>query len=172
MPQPTIQLGVIGRPHGVRGHVRVQSFTSDPADLVSYGTLHDEAGRAVLLRWISDGVAQISELIDGKPHLVADRATAERWVNRRLYVARDTLPPPEPDEFYLADLVGLEAVGPEGEVGRVVAVHDYGAGTSLEITREAGGPLLVPFTRACVPEVDVAAGRLKLVPPAERELPR
>jgi 16S rRNA processing protein RimM len=167
LPQKDILLGVIGRPHGVRGHVRVHSYTSDPVDLVAYGTLHDDQGRPVALRWVGDGVAEISEFSDAGARLVADRSSAERWVNRRLYVDRDTLPAPEPDEFYLADLVGLEAVGPEGEVGRVVAVHDYGAGTSLEIARAEGAPLLLPFTSACVPDVDISAGRLQVVPPAE-----
>ncbi len=172
MPQKDILLGVIGRPHGVRGLVRVHSYTYDPADLVAYGTLHDDRGRAVALRWVSEGVAEISELSGAGLRLVADRSTAERWVNRRLYIDRDRLPAPEPDEFYFSDLVGLEAVGPEGEVGRVVAVHDYGAGTSLEISRTEGAPLLVPFTSVCVPEVDVSGGRLHVVPPAELGPPR
>ncbi len=171
MPEKDILLGVIGRPHGVRGHVRVHSYTSDPADLVAYGTLHDDQGRPVALRWVGEGVAEISEVSGAELRRVADRSTAERWVNRRLYVDRDTLPPPEPDEFYLADLVGLEVVGPDGDMGRVVAVHDYGAGTSLEIARAEGAPLLVPFTSACVPDVDISGGRLHVVPPAELDPP-
>ncbi len=84
-------------------------------------------------------------------------------MNTRLHVDRDRLPPPAEDEFYLADLVGLTALGPDGaELGQVGAVHDYGAGTSLEI-----GALLIPFTRACVPVVDIAAGRITVAPPAE-----
>ena len=87
----------------------------------------------------------------------------------------DRLPPPEEDDFYLSDLVGLRATTPDGDVlGRVAVVHDYGAGPSLEIARESGGeaaPLLVPFTRACVPNVDLSAGLLVVVPPHEVVVP-
>ncbi len=150
MPDARILLGVVGRPHGVRGLLHVHSYTADPADLARYGALLDEAGRRWTVAWRGDGVAELRDAA-GKP--VADRTAAERLVNTRLYIERDRLPEPDEDEFYLADLVGLAAVAPDGAVlGRVDAVHDYGAGASLEI-----GALLVPFTRACVPEVDVAA---------------
>ena len=97
---------------------------------------------------------------------LADRRGAEKLVNTRLYVARGQLPAAAEDEFYLADLVGLLAIGADGaELGRVAAVHDYGAGASLEV-----GALLVPFTRACVPQVDLAAGRVVVVPPEEIEV--
>ena len=109
----------------------------------------------------------MAELRDDGGRAVADRDTAERLVNTRLYVERAKLPPPDEDEFYLADLVGLAATAPEGRaLGRVAVVHDYGAGVSLEIAGE-GAALLVPFTRACVPQVDLAAGRLVVVPPIE-----
>ncbi len=99
---------------------------------------------------------------------VADRAAAEKLTNTRLYVERERLPEPEPDEFYLADLVGLAACDAAGAgFGTVTAVHDYGAGVSLEIGREGAPPLLVPFTRAAVPEVDVARGRVVVAPPEE-----
>ncbi len=164
MPQDRILLGVIGRPHGVRGLVHVVSYTADPDDLASYGALTDEAGRSWTLVWRAAGVA---ELRDAEGRAVTDRNAAEKLVNTRLYIARDRLPAPDPDEFYLADLVGLAATAPEGAaLGRVAAVHDYGAGASLEIAGD-GAPLLVPFTRACVPEIDLAAGRVVIVPPVE-----
>ncbi len=148
----------------MRGLLHVQSYTADPADLASYGPLADESGRRWSLTWRSAGVA---ELRDAQGVAVADRSAAERLVNTRLYIERDRLPQPEDDEFYLADLVGLAATAPEGaSLGRVAAVHDYGAGASLEIERD-GRALLVPFTRACVPEIDLAAGRVVVVPPAE-----
>ena len=156
MPPRTILLGVIGRPHGVRGHLHVRSYTADPADLASYGVLCDASGRAFRLRWQSEGVARIAEMVAGKPVWVADREAATRLVNTQLFIDRDRLPPPAEDEFYLADLVGLTAFRPDGaELGTIAAVHDYGAGASLEI-----GALLIPFTRAAVPEVDLAAGRV------------
>ena len=164
MPEERILLGVIGRPHGVRGLVHVVSYTADPDDLARYGALMDEAGRRWTLAWRGAGVAVLRDAEGGA---VADRGAAEKLVNTRLYIERAKLPPPEEDEFYLADLVGLAATAPEGgALGRVAAVHDYGAGVSLEIAGE-GAALLVPFTRACVPQVDIAAGRLVVVPPAE-----
>ncbi len=156
-------MGVIGRPHGVRGLLHVHSYAANPADLAKYGPLADERGRYFALRWHSEGVAALSEVIDGRKVPLTDRTTAETLVNVRLYVPRDRLPATEEDEFYLADLVGLQASTPDGRVlGQVQAVHDYGAGASLEI-----GALLLPFTRACVPEIDLAAGRLVVVLPAE-----
>ncbi len=158
-------MGVVGRPHGVRGLVHVQSFTAEPAALADYAPLHDDKGRRWSLAWRGDGVA---ELRDEQGRALPDRAAAERLTNLRLYVDRSQLPPPGEEEFYLADLVGLEAHDTEGRpLGRVVQVHDYGAGASLELARDGAPLLIVPFTRAAVPEVDVAAGRLIVAPPAE-----
>jgi 16S rRNA processing protein RimM len=163
VPEALVLMGVIGRPHGVRGLAHVRSYTAEPADLPGYGPFSDGAGRCFTLRWAAEGIAAITELVDGAARPVADRTAAERLVNTRLFVARARLPATDEDEFYLADLVGLEAVGADGAVlGQVAAVHDYGAGASLEI-----GTLLIPFTRACVPVVDLAAGRLVVAPPAE-----
>ncbi len=160
MGDARILLGVVGRPHGVRGLVHLHSYTADPADLVAYGALADEAGRRWTVEWRGAGVAALRDA-DGRA--VADRTAAERLVNTRLFVERGQLPAAEDDEFYLADLVGLQAVTPDGRaLGRVNVVHDYGAGASLEI-----GALLVPFTRACVPVVDVAGGRVEVVLPDE-----
>ena len=160
-------MAVVGRPHGVRGLARVQCYAADPADLPRYSPLVDERGRRFRLRWHAEGIAELSEIVDGKPVKLADRAAAERLVNTKLYVERERLPAPADDEFYLADLIGLEALGPGGALGEVVAVHEYGAGTSLEIARPGAPPLLVPFTRAAVPEVDLDHRRVLVCPPAE-----
>jgi 16S rRNA processing protein RimM len=162
-------VGVIGRPHGVRGLVRVHSYTAEPADLPAYGRLTDDKGRQFVLSWRGEGVAEIAELRDGAPIRVTDRDAAARLTNVRLYIRRAQLPPPEADEFYLADLIGLEAADETGPLGRVAAVHDYGAGASLEIERPNLPPLLVPFTRTAVPEVDIAGGRVTVNPPREIE---
>ncbi len=156
-------MGVIGRPHGVRGLVHVQSYTADPADLPSYGVFDDDRGRRFRLKWKSEGVAEVFQIVEGKRVAVASRDGAQALVNTRLYVPRAKLPKPDEDEFYLADLMGLEAVDANGKsLGTISMVHDYGAGTSLEI-----GALIVPFTKACVPVVDLQAGRVTIVPPAE-----
>ncbi len=164
-----ILMGVIGRPHGVRGLVRVTSYADD---LTAYGPLSDAQGRRFVLRWRGEGVAEVAELVGGAEVKVGDRSSAETLTNTRLYVDRAELPEPEEDEFYLADLIGLAAVGVDGvDLGTVSAVHDYGAGASVEIACKERPPLLVPFTRACVPEVDVRRGRVLVVPPEEIEAP-
>ena len=165
MSERSILLGVIGRPHGVRGFLHVQSYTADPADLASYGPLSDGKGGLYRLRWQSEGVARVAEIVEGKPVWVADRDGAAKLTNTRLHVDRDLLPKTDEDEFYLVDLVGLDAVNSDGEpIGKIDAVHDYGAGASLEI-----GRMIVPFTRHAVPEVDIAAGRVVVRPPDEIE---
>ena len=164
MPERQILMAVIGRPQGVRGLVRITSYADD---LTAYGPLRDDKGRRFVLRWRGEGTAELAELIDGAEVKVADRSVAEKLTNTRLYVDRAQLPEPEQDEFYLADLIGLAALdGTGGKLGMIVAVHDYGAGTSLEIERPDAAPLLVPFTRACVPKVDVASGAVVVEPPA------
>lgn len=168
MADNTILLGVIGRPHGVRGLVHVTSYTTEPADLAGYGVLSDGAGREFQLSWRAEGVAEISEITGARTVKITDREAASRLTNTRLFVSRDRLPPPGEEEFYLADLIGLAVADGEGrDLGRVAAVHDYGAGTSLEIQPQAGSSLLVPFTRAVVPEVDLSGGRLVVYLPAE-----
>ncbi|WP_439595890.1 ribosome maturation factor RimM [Falsiroseomonas sp.] len=154
-------VGEIGRPHGVRGLVRLRAFTADPAAIASYGPLTDEAGtRRFAVTPLPDGIARIEG--------VSDRDQAARLTGVKLYADRDRLPPPEdPEEFFLCDLEGLAAHGEDGSVlGVVRAVEDHGAGPFLVVDGKAG-ELLLPFTKAVVPVVDVAAGRLTVVPPAE-----
>nr|WP_220792759.1 ribosome maturation factor RimM [Gluconacetobacter aggeris] len=161
-------MGVVGRPHGVRGLVRVHSYAAVPEDLTSYGTLTDDRGQVWTLRWRGDGIA---ELRDGAGQPVAGREAAQALVNRRLYVARASLPEPDQDEFYFADLIGLAVHEQDGRsLGRVLVVHDYGAGVSLEIGGEGHAPLILPFTQACFPVIDVAAGRIEAVLPDEVEV--
>ncbi len=157
-------MGVIGRPHGVRGLLRVNAFTEDPEALANY-RLTDKAGRAFTLEWVAENIAQISEITASGARKITDRNAAERLTNTQLFAPRDALPEVEEGEFYLADLVGLRVQSEAGEVlGTIAAVHDYGGGTSLEI---APGALLVPFTRLAVPVVDLAAGHVVVNPPVE-----
>jgi len=154
-----ICLGQIGAAHGVRGEVRLRSFTSDPAAITRYGPIETEDGR----------VLAIESLRPAKDHFVArlsgirDRDAARALVNTKLYVPRERLPPAEePDEFYHADLVGLAVVDPAGNsLGTVVAIHNFGAGDLIEVRPETGGDTeLIPFDETNVPVVDVAAGRM------------
>ena len=157
----------------MRGLVRVTSHTADPAALTAYGALSDGGQRRFVLRWKSEGVAEVSELVGGVPVKVADRTAAEKLTNVRLFIDRAALPPPdEEDEFYLADLIGLLVHDGNGSIlGSVGMVHDYGAGVSLEIARPGAAPLILPFTQACVPVVDVAGGRIVVSPPDEIVVP-
>jgi 16S rRNA processing protein RimM len=162
-----ILMGVIGKPHGVRGLMHVHSYAAEPQTLARH-VLLDQSGKTWTLTWVSEGIA---ELRAQGGHKVASRTEAEKLVNTRLHVERTRLPPPGDDEFYLADLVGMEARTEKGAAfGRIAAVHDYGAGTSLEIERPDAGALLVPFTRAVVPTIDLQAGHLTVLPPHEIEM--
>ena len=170
IPPGRIQLGVVGRAHGVRGLVRITSHTAAPADLTAYGPLSDPQGRLYIVSWKGEGIAEIARMIDGVAVKVTDRAQAEKLTNTKLFVDRAALPPAGEDEFYLTDLIGMAATHSDGApIGTVSAVHDYGAGASLEITG-SDGPVIVPFTAACVPTVDIAAGRLVVTMPDEIEV--
>ncbi len=161
-------IGVIGRPHGVRGLVRVTSYADPPEAIAGYGPLFDERGRRFALRWKGGDLAEIAELTEAGERRLADRTAAERLTNTKLYVSRDRLKSADPDEFYLADLIGLRAFRADGlPLGDVAAVHDYGAGASLELSDGQ----IVPFTRAAVPEVDLAQRRVVVDPPAIVEAP-
>jgi 16S rRNA processing protein RimM len=166
-PSRRILVGRIGRPHGVRGLVRVVSYTEAPMALADYEGLTDGDGRRLRLIWQGAGIARLEVWQGDRFVALADRDEAARWTNRGLYVPREALPETEADEFYLADLIGLAAVFPDGKRGRVIAVHDYGAGASLEIERARGGVVLIPFTREAVPEIDLAGRTVRVVPPEE-----
>ncbi len=161
-------LGAIAGAHGVRGQVKIKSFTEDPSDLTAYGPLGDEAGGR---RFEIAVTGQAKGLLLARIVGVADREAAQALRGVRLYVDRAALPEPEEAEaFYHADLIGLAAEDAQGEpLGRVAAVENYGAGDFLEIERPEGEALLVPFTQAAVPLVDLEAGRVVVAPPEEVE---
>ena len=156
----------IGAAHGVKGEVKLWSFTADPAAVADYGPLESEDG---LQRF------EIEAMRPAKDHLVArlsgvhDRDAAQRLTNMHLYVARERLPAPAPDEFYHADLIGLRAESRDGaELATIVAIHDFGAGDLLELRATgASATVLMPFTAATVPVVDIAGGRIVIDPPED-----
>jgi 16S rRNA processing protein RimM len=157
-------VGQIAGAHGVRGLVKVKPFTAAPEDLTAYGPVSDEAGtRRLALQLLSWAKDQWIVRIEG----VADRDAADALRGLRLYVDRAALPEPEEDEFYHADLIGLPAVLADGSVfGTVRGVFDFGAGEMLEIARQGAGAVMMPFTRAAVPVVDIAGRRIVVDPPA------
>lgn len=162
-------MGRFGAPHGVRGELRLQSFTGDPLAIADYGPLTDKSGKKTftLLNLRPQG----KDMLVVRLKDVDDRDGAQALNGVELYLARDKLPAPDPEEFYLADLEGLRAETTTGEViGRVVALRNFGAGDILEIAPASGGDtLMYPFTKAVAPIIDLAGGRIVVEPPTETE---
>jgi 16S rRNA processing protein RimM len=166
--QDRILVGRFGAPHGVRGEIRLQSFTQDPLAIGTYGPLAGSDGRVFTLksvRLIKDNM--LVARVDG----IADRTAAEALTHIELSLARAALPPPEEEEFYVADLVGLEATTEAGEtLGTILGVPNYGGGDLLEVRPARGGEsLLFPFTKAVVPTIDIPGRRVVVAPPDEVE---
>ncbi len=155
----------IGAAHGVRGAVKLWTFTEDPFAVLDYGPLSTKDGARRF---------EVSNAREAKDHLVATlqgvttRNDAEKLNGIELYVARDKLPPAEDGEYYHVDLIDLAAVSMDGgPIGRVVAIHNFGAGDVIEIAPLSGPTLLLPFTDAVVPTVDIAGGRVVIDLPGE-----
>ena len=163
-PQKSILIAEIGAAHGVRGEVRVKAHTANPLAIADYGPLHDSRGgifRVKSMRHLKDDMLVVA--FEG----VADRTAAEKLNRTKLHVDRAALPPPDEDEFYHADLVGLAVETTAGEpVGTVVAVANFGADDLLDVRRPGGTSVYVPFTRAVVPILDFFAGKAVIEPPA------
>jgi 16S rRNA processing protein RimM len=156
-------VGAIAGPQGVRGAMRVKAFTAEPGGIAAYGPVTDETGKRrfeLRITGHSRGLPVV-EIIG-----VEDRDAAEALKGTRLYVERSALPETEENEYYHADLIGLEAEDTEGQpLGTVIAVHEFGAGDIIEIEHEGGRTSMVPFTRAAAPVVDIEGGRIVLDPP-------
>ncbi len=157
----------IGAAHGVRGAVKLWTFTDDPLAVKRYGPLATKDGTRSF---------EVATAREAKGHLVATlkgiatREDAERLNGLELYIAREKLPATDDDEYYHADLIGLAAVNAANEpIGRVTAIHNFGAGDIIEIAPPNGATMLLPFTNAVVPTVDLAGGRVVIELPAEIE---
>jgi 16S rRNA processing protein RimM len=155
-----ILMGAIAGVHGVRGEVKVKSFTSDPLAVAAYGPLFDEQGRKFDLKLSSKAAKDtiVIAKIDG----VSDRNAAEALKGKRLYVSRDALPAVEDEtEFYASDLIGLEVEDRNGKtLGKVVALQDFGAGDIIAVGGGPEGDFDLPFADCFVPVVDLAAARI------------
>jgi 16S rRNA processing protein RimM len=157
----------IGGAHGVRGAVKLWTFTQDPLAVQRYGPLATKDGARQF---------EVTQARQAKDHLVAtfkgvtSRDEAERLNGLELYIAREKLPDAGEDEYYHADLIGLVAVTTtDAPLGRVVAIHNFGAGDIIEIAPPHGATMLLPFTNAVVPTVDLAHGRVVIELPGEIE---
>ena len=157
-------VGVITAPHGVRGQVRVKSFTAAPDAIAHYEPLTDASGERVFrLGVVGRAKGVFLAWVDG----VRGRDAAEALRGTELFVARDVLPEADnEDEFYHTDLVGLAATLRDGSAyGRVKALHDFGAGDIIEFELAESGDVILPFTRKVVPEIDLEGGRMIVDPP-------
>jgi len=157
----------IGAAHGVRGAVKLWTFTEDPLAVKVYGPLVTKDGARQF---------EVTHAREAKGHLVATlkgigtREEAERLNGIELYIARNKLPATDENEYYHADLIGLDAVNAANEpLGRVIAIHNFGAGDIIEIAPAHGATMLLPFTNAVVPSVDLAGGRVIIELPDEIE---
>ncbi|WP_342708604.1 ribosome maturation factor RimM [Bradyrhizobium sp. B124] len=155
----------IGAAHGVRGAVRLWTFTEDPLAVKDYGPLMTKDGTRQF---------EVTHAREAKDHLVvtlkgvASRDDAERLNGLELYVPRDRLPETDDGEYYHTDLIGLAAVTTTAQpLGKVIAIHNFGAGDIIEIAPPQGATMLLPFTNAVVPTVDLAGGRVVIELPQE-----
>src|ERR1700719_462627 len=162
---PQICVARIGAAHGVRGAVKLWTFTEDPLAVRRYGPLATKDGARRF---------EVTHAREAKDHLVATlkgvatREDAERLNGIELYIAREKLPATDEDEYYHADLIGLAAFTAANEpIGRVLAIHNFGAGDIIEIAPPSGPTMLLPFTNAVVPSVDLTGGRVVIALPGE-----
>jgi 16S rRNA processing protein RimM len=166
MPRDVLLAAIVGA-HGLKGEVRLKTFTATSETLGAYGPLHAKDGRTFTLAAVRAGkdgeaVAAFEE--------IADRDAAEKLKGVELFVARAALPETRTGEFYHADLVGLAAEDTQGRrIGRIAAIHNYGASDVLVIARDGGDEVLIAFTRENVPEIDAKSGRLIIAVPEETD---
>jgi 16S rRNA processing protein RimM len=163
----SILLAAVMGAQGLKGEVKVKTFTASPEALRAYGVLHDDNGRTY----------EITAFRAGKPGEaviafkgISNRETAEALRGTQLFVTREKLPVTDADEFYHADLIGLEAFDAEGRlVGKVAAIHNFGASDVIEITRADGDGVMLAFTKETVPVIDIAGGRIEIAVPEDAE---
>ncbi|MCZ4282401.1 ribosome maturation factor RimM [Kiloniella laminariae] len=158
-----ICVGVIAGAHGVRGQVKIKSYTENPVDVASYGPVSDDLGNSFDIKITGQAKGTVLTQLKG----VTDRDRAQEMRGTKLYVNRDLLPKLNDDgEYYYSDLVGLQVENPQGEVlGTVKGVFNFGAGDILEFTSAGGRPEMVSFTESTVPVVDLEGRRIVVALP-------
>ena len=166
-PDNLVLMGIFGAAVGLKGEIRLKSYTEDPMAIADYSPLLAKDGRSFTVTAVREAGEVIIVRVDG----IKRREDAERLTNLELFVPREDLGDTEDeDEFFHADLIGLRAVSEAGEqIGTVAALYDFGAGDMIEIRPLRGKALVYPFTKAIVPLVDIAGGKVVIVPPPEVE---
>lgn len=164
---PLVLMGIFGAAVGLKGEVRLKSYTEEPVDIAEYSPLLARDGRSFEIT----SVREANEVVVVRVKGVNDRTAAEKLTNLELFIPRDRLgETADEDEFFHADLIGLRAETEAGEtLGTVTALYDFGAGDMVEIRPVRGKARVFPFTKAVVPVVDIAGGRIVIVPPQEIE---
>ncbi len=163
LPRNPIQMAVVGAAHGTKGEVRVKTFTGDPLALGDYGPLYTSDGRAFEVVDIRPANTVVVVRFKG----IKDRSEAEALNGTELFIDRASLPDADDDEFYHADLIGLAVRDDTGSViGKVEAIHNFGAGDILEVTLSGRKSALIPFSQAAVPEISMKGGYVRIDPAA------
>ena len=166
MQRDILLAAVIGA-HGLKGEVKVKTFTQSPDKLGAYGPLHDKDGRLYTVKTLKPGKADEAAVAFAE---VTGRNAAEALKGTELFVTRAALPDAKADEFYHADLLGLDAEDREGRrIGKVLSIQNYGAGDILVIAGDGGGETWLAFTRDNVPEIDIKNRRIIVAVPDEIE---
>lgn len=162
-PSDLVLVARFGAAHGVRGEIRIKAYTADPLAIFDYSPLYARDGRKFTIL----AVRPAGEVIVARVKELTSRNHAEAVTNLDLFASRALFPPPEDeDEFFHEDLIGLKVETVDGEpIGEVVALHDFGAGAMLDVARPRSKSVLIPFTKAVVPVVDVRTGRIVVAPP-------
>jgi len=162
-PQALVCVGVVTGVRGIKGDIRVKSFTAIPEDMATYGPLLDKSGSTFFeIKVTGAAKGQLIARVKG----INDRTAAERLKGTELFVPRDQLPEPKDEEFYFRDLIGLRVEREDGsDFGTVTAVENFGAGDLLEVSGPDIGDVMVPFTKETIPVVDIKGKRLVIIPP-------
>jgi len=154
-------LGLIVGSKGLRGEVKIKSYTDDPQDVAAYGPVSTDDNRTLSLAVTGASKGVVIAKMEG----VEDRTQAEALKGLKLYVARSALPPPDAQSLYQVDLIGLRAVRTDGDIlGTVTAFHNFGAGDLMEVQAEDGKSVLIPFTEAAISEVDIEGRQILITP--------
>lgn len=157
-----IEMGVFSAPHGVRGQIKLRSYTEIPEDICAYGPLQDKQGRTYAISIAGEAGDMLIVSVQG----INDRNAADSLKNIKLFLPRSKLPKLRKGEYYHEDLSGIEVFTADDKpFGRILSVHDFGAGTLVNIALAQGGEEYMPFNKQTFPNVDIDAGRAIIDPP-------
>lgn len=157
-----VEMGVFSSPHGIRGHIKLRSYTENPEDITAYGPLYDKQGNSYTLTITGQTGDALLATVEG----INDRTAAERLKNITLYVPRSALPALPAGQYYQDDLCGLQVDTLDGKpFGRILSVHNFGAGPLVNIALAEGGEEFMPFNPQTFPTVDLEHKRAVIDPP-------